>query len=62
MMMNLNKELSKQVLFKQKYRDSKWICILGKTLHDMIFAAENVTDFENVKNLAREFSKLFKIL
>lgn len=28
----------------------------------MIFAAENVTDFENVKNLAREFSKLFKNL
>lgn len=28
----------------------------------MIFAAENVTDFENVKDLAREFSKLFENL
>lgn len=26
------------------------------------FAAENVTDFENVTNLAREISKLFKNL
>lgn len=62
MKVNLNKELSKQMLFKQKYRDSKWIYILGNTLHYMILLLEHVTDFENVTNLAREISKLFKNL